>query len=118
MRELCGDWRDVFKGFRMALDPRKITLAVGGIATSTVFVFLALLLVFVIGDEGVRKAITEFRAPTLLLKMAEAFKSYCRTGLAPLILGIVAIVSWSVWAYFGGAICRIAAIEIAKDGRI
>lgn len=120
MRELCGDWRDVFKGFRMALDPRKITLAVGGIATSTVFVFLALLLVFVIRDEGVRKAITEFRASTLLVEMIKALKFGCATqpGFCPLILGIVAIVSWLVWAYFGGAISRIAAVEIAKDERI
>ena len=120
MRELCGDWRDIFTGFRMALDPRKITLAVGGIALSTVLVLLALLLVFVISDEGVRKTITEHRAETLLLEMTGTFKSYCRTesGIAPLLLSIIVIVSWSVWSYFGGAICRIAAVEIAKDERI
>lgn len=120
MRELYGDWRDVFKGFRMALDPRKITLAVGGIALSTVFVFVALLLVFVIRDEGVRRAITEYRAATLLIQMGEALEFGCATqpNFCPLVAGIIAIVTWFAWAYFAGAICRIAAVEVAKDERI
>ena len=120
MRELCGDWRDVFKGFRMALDPRKITLAVGGIAMSAVFVFAALWLVLVISDLMIKKSFAQFQVSTALLEMTGALKSYCEAEprLVPLLLGIVAVVGWCVWAYFGGAICRIAAVEIAKDERI
>jgi hypothetical protein len=39
-------------------------------------------------------------------------------GVFLLVAGIAALAVWYVWAYFAGAICRIAAVEIARDERI
>jgi hypothetical protein len=33
-------------------------------------------------------------------------------------LGCIGVVTWIIWAYFGGAISRIASVELAKDERI
>ncbi len=121
MGELRGDWRDVFRGFRIALDPRKITLGIGGIVLSVVFVFLALLLVFSLTDPIVKDTLTEQRGlPALMQEMISILSSTFQNdpALAYIISGIIALAGWLVWAYFGGAISRIAAVEVARDERI
>ena len=40
MRELHGDWRDVFLGFRIAKDPRKVCLATVGLILSLVLLMI------------------------------------------------------------------------------
>lgn len=120
MRELTGTWRDLFRSFRIALDPRKITLAVAGITLSVAFILLTLLAVFLCRDEGVWNALRSSTADKLFLELSDAlrFGSVTCPGFRIAVLAIVALACWPVWAYFGGAISRIAAVEIAKDERL
>lgn len=121
MGEWRGDWRDIFRGFRIALDPRKISLGIGGVVLSTVFVFLALLLAFSLGDPRVKAVLTQQRGlPALMQEMISMLSSTFQNDphLAYILTGFIALAAWLVWAYFGGAISRIAAVEVARDERI
>lgn len=122
MRELYGDWRDVLKSFRIALDPRKITLAVGGILLSTIFVLIALTVIFAfaVKDKGVYNSIVNEGGVGLVHELIVAGKQHLDGApvLLFLVLFVVFVAEWFVWAYFGGAIARIAAIEVARDERI
>lgn len=155
MRELKGDWRDLFNGFMVALDLRKMFLALCGI-----FLTVALcggLTLFV--AKQIEPA--RFRRPTdlVLHKLAAAQcqawhviyagNRYVERGgkVVPLVgkektkqraveahptkdivvrggrpsiyipysIAFV-LIFIAIWSYFGGAIARIAAYEIAKDG--
>lgn len=150
MGEWRGDWRDVFRGFRIALDPRKISLGIGGVVLSTVFVFLALLLAFSLGDPRIKAILTQQRGlPALMQEMISILSATFQfqkftlqrftfynlqemisilksaityfenlPPLAYILTGFIALAAWLVWAYFGGAISRIAAVEVARDERI
>ena len=157
MRELKGDWRDLFNGFMVALDLRKCFLALCGIVVTiclcggltitlgnsmdpeAVVVPDDLVLHRWLGAQGqawdviyrgkhVKPAAAEIKtlggvsaAPAMTM-MAK------KPGEAPAVerkpnhwaaLGysvVFALLFISIWSYFGGAIARIAAYEIAKDG--
>ena len=148
MRELKGDWRDLFNGFMLALDLRKMFLGFVGLILSfgVLFAFLWVCNRF---DDDI------LRDPTLLRPdPAATYASCVERVLLPRSIpaaqpvdlsmqGICLSVSasaryilgnpaWSVrlmplavflllvliWSYFGGAIARIAAVEVAKDERI
>ena len=124
MRELKGDWKDLFNGFMLALDLRKMFLGFCGIM-ATLFGPLA-------ATCWTAKQIAPELVPSLdnyalheLWSVISASFSvlYCGTPQHPtdwhlwlphLIATLVSVLA--IWAYFGGAISRIAAYEIAKDG--
>jgi len=124
MRELKGDWKDLFNGFMLALDLRKMFLGFCGIMF-TLFGPLA-------GTCWTAKQIAPEMVPALnnyapheLWRVVRAsfHVIYCGTPMNPpdwglwlphLVAMLVSILA--IWAYFGGAISRIAAYEIAKDG--
>jgi len=137
MRELKGDWRDIFLGFSIARDPRKIFLATVGFIVS-----LALIAVLVniggwvdlVEDHNVGLAMKWVRAAPVRLPLAMADHPKATIGN---VLGRLASISWSravwrkvvflvpvglilllVWSRIAAGICRIAAIEFAKDERI
>jgi hypothetical protein len=149
MRELKGDWRDLFNGFMVALDLRKCFLAFCGIVMTLLFCGIVTIAV----GNAIDPDQTKWPQDLVLHKWwgeeckawhtiykgnvyAEnegkleklpggKFKSSVTTkvvkkGGNPLVaLGYSAgfvFVFVGIWAYFGGAICRIAAYEIAKDG--
>ncbi len=142
MRELRGDWRDLFNGFMVALDLRKCFLALCGIALT---IFLCGGLTLWLGNTLDPQAVDRpgdlvlhkwWRAqcqawdviysgtvkglPASAMEAAKKVPDGVRyqhnhwvalgysTAFILLLLGI--------WSYFGGAIARIAAFEIAKDG--
>ncbi len=150
MRELKGDWRDLFNGFMVALDLRKCFLALLGI-----FVTICLCggLTITLGNSLNPPAVevprdlvlhhwwnTQKQAWTVIygetklikegppVKAAEGMpKSAVPAPIEtidhrtpPLIrIGytiLFALLFLTIWSYFGGAIARIAAYEIAKDG--
>ena len=130
MRILYGDWRDVFKGFRIALDPRKISLAIGGLLLNAMLIFLipfGALLAF----DAIRK-VSGSTADMMLWDivmggdiagLADAIRrvlGYAADdrGVLALVAGIVGLAGWYVWSFFAGGICRIAAVEVARDERI
>ncbi len=124
MRELKGDWRDLFNGFMLALDLRKMFLALCAILFT---VFGPLAVTCWIGNEIDR----EFVQPPETFVLGEIYRTVCQSWhviysgspgheadwkvyVPYSILFLVAV--FAIWAYFGGAIARIAAYEIAKDG--
>jgi len=155
MRELKGDWRDLFNGFMVALDLRKCFLALLGI-----FVTICLCggMTIVLGNSIDRKAVEppkdlvlhhwwrtqltawdviyngKYADEPVALSTAPAGammgpKSAPVTVIpqmpkrekasAPVRIGYTiafVLIFLTIWSYFGGAIARIAAYEIAKDG--
>ena len=153
MRELKGDWRDLFNGFMVALDLRKCFLALLGI-----FVTICLCggLTVALGNSLNPKAVevpkdlvlhhwwnTQKQAwaviygettipddPALAPKASEGVMMAPRPAapakepvkVKPSALikigytAVFALLILTIWSYFGGAIARIAAYEIAKDG--
>ncbi len=140
MRELKGDWRDLFNGFMVALDLRKCFLALLGIFVS---IFLCGGLTVVLGNSLDKEAVQ----PPQDLVLHHWWKTQCQAwdviyeGAIERADGKAVLdaagfpkrikTSWAVragysaafivlllaiWSYFGGAISRIAAYEIAKDG--
>jgi hypothetical protein len=145
MRELKGDWRDLFNGFMVALDLRKCFLALCGIVVSIV---LCGGVTITLGNSIDKDYVTPPRDlvlhkwwrtqcqawhviyggayPTEAQVKEAAVKAggsvdveSLRKGNHWLALGYSAVFGLllvAIWSYFGGAIARIAAYEIAKDG--
>jgi hypothetical protein len=130
MRELKGDWRDLFNGFMVALDLRKCFLALCGIAVT---VFLCGGLTIYLGNHLDAAAVNPPRdlvlhkwwaaqcqawnviySGTAVEGVPGGYKHdhWIALGYSVVFLGLLL----AIWSYFGGAIARIAAYEIAKDG--
>ena len=180
MRELHGDWRDLFTVFRIALDPRKLALGFVAMALTAVtwggivglFVYLDdtrggarwetgmhPLLPSVRawfgnpgspeGDAAASRAIERVRSyfdatfhrPVLRGVSRRSFVAEKARAAAAVTVGAHRVRAWAeavtprgtqgcllwaaclasgwfLWAMFGGAITRIAAVELAKDERI
>ena len=124
MRELKGDWKDLFNGFMLALDLRKMFLGFCGIVFTAAGPLLATCWsANLIDDKLIEQP--KSAAPHELWEVVRASFSliYCGAPGHPtdwtlwfphLLAMMVSILA--IWAYFGGAISRIAAYEIAKDG--
>ncbi len=149
MRELKGDWRDLFNGFMVALDLRKCFLALCGIMMT----FLLCVIVTIGVGSAIDADAVKWPQDLVLHKwwraQCQAWNAIydgnvyqekegkleklpdgktrssvtvktVRKGGDPLVwlpysAGFI-LVFVGIWAYFGGAISRIAAYEIAKDG--
>jgi len=149
MRELKGDWRDLFNGFMVALDLRKCFLALLGIFVTiclcgglTIFLGNALNPEAVVPPRDLvlhhwmttqQQAWHVIYKETNIIKKAEAPKTGDPKAVAaapqitiekhhtPTLIKVgysilFALLFLTIWSYFGGAIARIAAYEIAKDG--
>jgi hypothetical protein len=142
MREFKGDWRDLFFGFRIALDLRKMFLGLLG----AIFSFAGLAVILFLGALPKSQALIDslkeknfFHAFYAVLHWAEdsffvpldrflenpgrlalfPSTSDIQTSVWPwLVLGGALLWIVFVWSKFGGAISRITAVEIAKDERI
>lgn len=140
MRELHGNWRDLLLGFKLAFEPRKLTFALIGLIFSVVVVgvittaWCELLVpghkVFVTEESG--KVAT--RLPVSLAphhfyawfsdrwwgfpygpgKVPGIFDGSVLVWGSYLAVALLAL--FGIWAYFGGAIARSAAYQIAREG--
>lgn len=119
-KPIAYGWRDIFRAFKMAFDPKIIFLGYIGFLTSllwcviAVTLFYALKLVdtspymlikFVLSPAG--RVISAMLSVITPLEIGEFFA-----------VGIVAIGLLAIWSLVGGAITRIAAIDYAKDESI
>jgi hypothetical protein len=126
MRELKGDWRDLFNGFMLALDLRKMFLALCGVVASFIFIGLPIIYLGQKLDPNYGVLPTSFTLHELIKSIGRGLHViYVGTHttqpifISTLLFTAVTIVIFVViWAFFGGAIARIAAYEIAKDERI
>jgi hypothetical protein len=142
MRELKQDWRDIFGGFRVAFDVWKLLLGFLGIVVTFLVVWGLRTLLYhgyewtipiIIGGVVlvglvIKVALSETGLGTtkviglILLALALAggviLCLYTDTGKAWCYTGGVAFFLLTIWAFFGGAITRIAAVEIASDDRV
>jgi len=137
MTEGKRDWRAIFEGFRIALDVRKIGLAFCAWLI-TIIAFCIITGIFGYGRQtsvavrtlshlsGVEalmpppgKAVETAKAITAdrtLEFIRDVLGSY---AVKDVIMGVVLVlVSLVIWAYFGGAISRIAAVEFVTGDRI
>jgi hypothetical protein len=113
MRELKGDWRDLFNGFMVALDLRKMFFGLCGI----------FLTVFLLGGGSILIA-GDIDLPNDLVPhhwwgaQCQAWHhTFQSSPIVYIPYSIVFVIIFVlIWAYFGGAISRAAAYEIAKDG--
>ncbi|HEY3226933.1 MAG TPA: hypothetical protein VGK61_08075 [Planctomycetota bacterium] len=124
MRELKGDWKDLFNGFMLALDLRKMFLGFCGIMFT---LFGPLAATCWVANQYAADYVTRpqtFALHDIWATIRQAFTViYCGvpgyptswTLWLPHLLAM-AVTILAIWAYFGGAISRIAAYEIAKDG--
>jgi hypothetical protein len=153
MRELKGDWRDLFNGFMVALDLRKCFLALLGIFVTIFFCGgLTVLMGNSLNPKYVevprdlvlhhwldtqKQAWQVIYGKSFVEEKVEAPKPAEGVMMAPKAVApssvkyvplkppayvqigytiLFALIFLTIWSYFGGAIARIAAYEIAKDG--
>src|SRR5436190_18199495 len=122
MRELKGNWKDLFNGFMLALDLRKMFLGFAGI-------------MFTLFGPLAATAWTANKIAPAMVKRPESFAlneiwttvrasfddiyqgspgnpASWTIWLPHLLATLISIIA--IWSFFGGAISRIAAYEIAK----
>lgn len=127
MRELKGDWKDLFNGFMLALDLRKMFLGFCAILFTALLLGGTVLWARQLDEKYVEKP--KSFVPTELWSSASRALHTIYSGTTDvggtyeaqwfvyvphgLLFSILLV---AIWSYFGGAISRIAAYEIAKDG--
>ncbi len=114
MREMQGNWRDIFMAFRVALDPKKLLLCFLGLALSF---FLTMLLLMVIGSA----IDPELSIWTWEKTLRQWFCANCDAIYQSppvtwsLFTLVLVVVNSLFWSYFGGATTRLAALQVTKD---
>lgn len=139
MRELKGDWRDLFNGFSVALDIKKMFAVFIAMALTIVVVVVIPLVTVYLLQPGIitEQKLCEFRFATCHKNInINACQEIMRTNWNNLVtcannwrytlnatMGMwkypYMIALWllvvAIWAYFGGLVTRIAAINLTKD---
>lgn len=114
MREMQGNWRDIFMAFRVALDPKKLLLCFLGLALSF---FLTVLLLMIVGsaiDERLSLWTYEFGFRSWFCSNCDAV--YQSPPVTWSLFTLVLVVLNSLfWSYFGGAVTRLASLQVTKD---
>lgn len=126
MRELKQDWRDIFLAFRIARDPRKVVLGAVGVILSLAFLYVLAWFFHDVIKVISHNASEDIRWRTLHvlkdpLQFVQAAFDLCISHLsidAWIFLIVLGVGFLLIWSYFGGAISRIAAVELARDERI
>ncbi len=120
MGRLRGDWRDLFAGFVIALDVRKLVLALTGALLVFLFVFLPAPWVALKYDPGLAAELGERGPAGYVVMVPDALKVIYRQPCHVSFWWTCAaiLIGTAIWSLFGGAISRIAAVEIAKEDRI
>lgn len=120
MGKLRGDWRDLFSGFVIALDVRKQVLALTGALLIALFICIPTPHWALRYDPALAAEFEERGPASYVLLVPEAiavlFRQEGCVGFWWILFALT--VFTAVWSLFGGAISRIAAVEIAREDRI
>ncbi len=121
MREIKQDWRDVFCGFSIALDARKIILGFAAVVASLAVVMVLAALAYWTTMVDTTPG-TMWGALTALLTgnpapAVELVKMAFKEPTTPEVVFSVftCLVLFALWCVFGGAISRVAAVQFARD---
>ena len=123
-KTVVQDWRDIFRAFKMAFDPKKMFLGYIGLLASLIWCVVAvsffsaltlvsanpyafIKLVLYSAREGIPLAIKNLLLAIMPLDFGEF------VVLAVLVFGLLVI-----WSLIGGAITRIATLDYARDESI
>ncbi len=144
MRVIRQDWRDLFGGFKIAFDVWKLVLAFLGLGVTVLclwamqsmpaplttsllagLVVVGLLIRFATSDTGltVKKTIGLFGVAailaglTVLLSLMPGLKA-TEDSSGVIVPVCVIFVLVLIWSFFGGAISRIAVVELSTDDRL
>lgn len=142
MRELRQDWRDIFGSFRVAFDVWKLLLGFVGVVVTVLVLRALLLLPASVANWVIALIIATLLLVGLIIKFALSDTGFTVSKVVMLLVVAVALAgvvvlcaltdtagAWgtcggitiavlAIWALFGGAITRVAAVEIATDDRI
>jgi hypothetical protein len=129
MRKHRQNWLDIFSGFRVALDARKIILGTLG-AYATIIVVWGLLVAaghWWPGAQGFMTGLLTAHCAKDWIVVCSMPVHWCANLCAPAtrcmafqkltFLAGGGIVLLFIWSFFGGAIARIAALDFARDER-
>ncbi|MBI5778883.1 MAG: hypothetical protein HZA49_05450 [Planctomycetes bacterium] len=111
MRKLKGNWTDIFNGFSVALDIKK--MFVGFIGLFLTMVILGLIPVLVAGY--INPSIKDISDPCELHQRAKETIMAGTPWKVYLFIAGIYLLMILVWSYLGGIISRIAAVNITKD---
>jgi hypothetical protein len=135
------NWLDVFAGFRIAFDARKIILGTVGMLISTL-VLLGLLhlagswyprareagavllrdpLIYLrLFSDEMRQADTLFEKRLLLANTARNVRTFIVNldGRSIALFSAGAVILLFIWSYIGGAMARLAAVDFAREERL
>lgn len=107
MRELRGDFRDIFNGFSVALDAKKLAVAFVGMLLTIGIISLALVVI---------PTAFWYKAYNKAFSLHTLSPSALLANIKPILYVIGFYLSLTaIWAYCGGVITRIAAINLTKD---
>jgi hypothetical protein len=120
MRELKGTWKDLFNGFMLALDLRKMFLGLCAIVFSMGPLALTAWVANSLEPDKIERPSNLVLGDIWTLCMQSFHVIYSgekSDWLVKICHGAGFVIAMTaIWAFFGGAISRIAAYEIAKDG--
>lgn len=122
MRELKQNWLDIFRAFRIAIDPKKMMLGFVGALISLGVVILLLLIFSSVFPNGITRV-----ADVILNPSSETCSALGQSIMARLthpgwrdigFLIITGLLLCAIWSFIGGSIIRSSAVEFARDERI
>lgn len=111
MRKLKGNWTDIFNGFSVALDIKKMFVGFIGLVFTLVIVGLIPVLV----AQHINPALKDITNHCELHKSAKATIMAGTPWKVHLFIAGLYLLMILVWSYLGGIISRIAAVNITKD---
>jgi len=120
MQKHRNNWLDIFAGFRIAFSFKKILLGATGLYV-TLLVFAGLLYLCAQWNPemgGELDHLLRWHPAGERLDIASAFvQRLCAMPLSHMVAVAAGmfVIMVAIWSFFGGAICRLAAVEFATD---
>lgn len=121
MKTVTHDWRDIFRAFKMAFDPKKMALGYAGLLVSlawcsaVVAFFSALKLIDTTPAIFTRLVLSSAKE-SLPVAVRSVFSAIVPLGFGEFfVFGVLVFGLLMIWSLVGGAITRLAALDYAKD---
>ncbi len=116
-----NDWRDIFRAFKMAFDPKKMFLGYAGLLISlawctVVVTFFSAVKMIDASPAIFVKLVLSSVKESIPFMVSSAFSAIIPLDFAEVfVFGVLILGLLMIWSLVGGAITRIAALDYAKD---